>query len=493
MSLGRRMFAGSLWATLDGWASETGNLLVFLILVRLLGPEEFGVVALATVFTAMAIDLAGYSVSQVLVQRRDLTPALCDAVFWLVLGLAAVAATMFVALAPVLAALFDAPSLSAVLRWLCLALLLHAAATVPLALLTRGMRFDVIAKRSLAMVGGGGVVSISMALHGMGAWALVGQALAQSAISVILLFLATDWRPGRRGGRGELAAIRAYAANVAGNRIIMFLDQRAAHLVLGLFLGTAAVGHFSVAMRLVDILIRMFVVPVTQVALPGIAEVQAEPGRVRGILENGIAASSLVSCPAFIGTIVIAPLLVPLALGDAWLGAIVALQLLALRGLVWPVVLYGVALLYGIGRPGHLLKLNGIDLVVSLVALAAAAPFGLAAVAAASSLRVILVRWPLVGGAISRQTGLRLIDQARLMMPALAGALLMAAVVLACQRYLLAEADRALVLAGSIVIGALTYALAAWLLQPRLVREALSMVRGLGRSRAARHDALGNG
>lgn len=479
MSLGRTMLKGSLWATLDSWASEIANLTFFLLLVRLLGPEEFGIVGLAMVFIGVTTDLVGHSVSRVLIQRRELTESLCNTVFLLILGLAAGTAVLMLGVAPLIGDLFGVPSLIPILRWLSLSLVLHALAAVPLAILSREMRFDAIAKRSLAMIGGGGLVGITMALSGQGAFALVGQIVTQSVISAVMLYGASTWRPRLRGSVDDLRAIRSYASSVVGNRLMIQFDERAPQFVIGLVMGPTAVGYYNIAMRLVDILIRMFVVPVNQVALPGIAQVQKDPDQVRGILKTGIAAASLLSCPAFMGTIVIAPDLLPLVAGAEWQPAVLVLQLLALRGLLWPVMLYSASLLYGTGRPEVLLKLNLIDLVANVILLCLAAPFGLAAVAAASSARILLVRWPLMGAALKQTAGIGLIGQTLLMAPALAAGALMSVLLLLARLELGSALEGAALTATLIALGAICYPAFALMLRPSLAHEVAGLLQSL--------------
>lgn len=484
MSLGRAMLRGSLWATLDGFGSEIANLLIFLALVRLLGPEAYGLVAIAMIFIAITSDLVGYSVSRVLVQRSELTERLCQTVFLLILGLAGSSALILILCASPIARVFDTPDLAPILRCLSLSLFLQAIGAVPLALLTRDLRFDSIAKRSFAMIVSGGVIGIGLAWAGYGAWALVGQILTQAAVSAALLFGASGFRPTGRGSRDDLRAILGYALNVVGNRIVIQMDERAPQFVIGLTLGPAAVGAYNVAMRLVDILIRMFVVPVNQVAFPSIARVQSDPTQVRGILETGIVASGLISVPAFLGTIVIAPDLLPLALGDSWVAATPVLQLLAFRGLFWPVILYGTTLLYGIGRPGDLLRLNAFDLAANLIVLACATPFGMGAVAAASSARIVLVRWPLMGGTIARLADLSLRRQAVLMGPALMAGTLMALVVVGVRAQATGALDGPFLVAVLIAAGALSYPVLALLFRPGLKSEVGTLLQQF-RQRAA--------
>lgn len=468
MNLAQTMLRSSLWCALDGWASEIANLVIFLLLVRLLGPEEFGLVALALVFTTIVTDLLGYSVSQVLVQRETITAGLRDAVFGLVAVLVGVVCGGLFAGAGLVAALFGEPALAPLLRWLCAAALLQALATVPLALLTRELRFDVIAKRSLVMIAAGGAVGLTLGWLDFGAYALVGLQLTQGLVSAVILFGAAGFRPGLAGSRADLMAIRSYVSGVIGNRIVGLFDERAAQVLIGLMIGPAAVGYYNVAIRFVDILVRMFIVPVSQVALPALARVQGDQAQVRRILASGIAVATIVSAPAFVGTAVLAPDLVPLVLGPAWLATAPVLQLLMLRGLLWPVILYGQQLLFALGQPHRLLRVNLLDLAANVVTLLIATPFGIAAVAGAAALRVLLVRWPLVGHAIAGATGLGLARQSALVVRPLLAALSMGGLLLIARPYLGAWLDGVGLVVALITAGAVLYGVLLPILHPGL-------------------------
>jgi PST family polysaccharide transporter len=475
------MVRGSLWCVLDGWASEAANLMIFLLLARLLGPEAFGLVALGMVFTTVATDLGGYAIARVLVQLKELPKQLIDSVFSLILAISATATAAFFLAAPWIAVAFAAPELETILRYLSITCLLNAVGAVPLSLLSRDLRFDAIAKRSLLMIAGGGIAGVGLALAGAGPFSLVGQALGQATVSFLVLFRAVAWRPTLGIRRCDLHQVRVFVSSVIGDRMVTLADERAPQVVIGLLLGPTAVGHFSIAIRLIDILNRVFVVPVNQVAMPAIARVQDDPERVRGLMAMGLAVGSIVSMPAFLGTSVIAPDVLPLVLGPAWLPAAPILQLLALRGLVWPAILQGHALLLGLGRPQQLVRIGLADLVVNLVTLGFAAPLGLAVVASVSSLRVVLLRWPLTALAAGRLVGLGLARQLGLLAPALLAGLLMAGVLLIARAYLELAFGAPALVASVIALGAVVYGLAILLLQPRLPEWLRQLGASLGR------------
>lgn len=475
----RRLMVGGFWTTVDAWATEAANLAVFLVLVRLLAPSEFGIVAMAAVFVMLASDLGAFSVTQVLIQRRDLRRGHVDAVFLTVLGLSAVGFALVLAGAPLVAAAYGEPQVGALLAWLSPVILLNAFTAVPIALLTRDMRFGTLAMRSFAMVVASGAVGVSLAVLGYGPWALVAQALTKSAVSVVVLLGATGWRPGWSCGRGHLRDVRGYVLGTFGTHVVGAAERHVVQFLLGLLLGSAALGYFNAAQRLVEILVRLFVVPVSQLAMPGFSTVQADPARVRALLEGGVRVTSLVSFPAFVGAAVVAPDLVAVVLGDIWLPAAPVLTILALRGLGSTSAMPGASLLYALGRPHWLLGINAASLAVNVAVLLAAAPFGVAAAAAGDVLRFLGCHCVLIAIAVGRLTGLRPSGQVRLVLPSLGAAAIMAGCVLAWRAFGPA-ADPATSLAGSVAVGVVAYAAASLAVNRALLRLAVGFVMGAG-------------
>ncbi|HSK40453.1 MAG TPA: oligosaccharide flippase family protein, partial [Arenibaculum sp.] len=304
----RRLVRGGVWTTIDAWVSEAANILVFLALVRLLAPSEFGIVAMATVFVALASDLGAFSLTHVLIQRKTLETGHVNAVFLIVMALSVLAFAVLVVAAPAITALYGQPEVRPLLLWLSPVILLNALTAVPIALLTREMQFARLAGRSFSMVVAGGVVGVGMAVLGFGPWALVGQQLARAVVSIFALTLAADWRPSVTCSARHLREVRTYMLNTFVERVIAVVDKRAVQFILGWLLGPAALGYYNVASRLVEILLHLFTAPISQLVMPGFSRIQGDAPRVRSLLEGGVRLASLISYPAFVGTAVIAPL-----------------------------------------------------------------------------------------------------------------------------------------------------------------------------------------
>jgi PST family polysaccharide transporter len=483
LSLGRQLLAGGIWATIDSWASELANLLLYLILARLLGPAELGLVALAGVFTTLAGSLTVYGVMQVIIQKPDLEPADCDAVFLLTMGGSIAAALLLVLASPAVAGLFAEPELGPILVWLSLGVVIQALGAVPLGLLTRELRFGVTARRSLLMIASGGAVGIAMAITGHGAWALVAQHVVGTSVGSLVLLTATGWRPGLRARWRHLRASSSFVASAVGNRLLLFADERGPQLVIGYMLGPAATGLYNLAIRLVEVMIRLFVVPVNQIAMPGFARVQGDSWEVLRLLRMTLATGTLVSAPIFLGAAVLAPTLVDMAFGPRWAAMVPVLQILALRGIVWPLLLQGQSLLYGLGRPERMLRVNMADLAVNLSLLILATPFGLVPMAAVITARIFFWRWPLLAVEIEAAAGLRPIEQVRLMVPAMLAAASMAAFVAWSLSSLPPDLSATMRVALTLPAGAILYLGLLFLLDRRFLvrsaRQLAELVRSL--------------
>jgi PST family polysaccharide transporter len=180
------------WSALQASASRLLSAVVFVLLARLLEPDAFGVVAVASVFVAFMTVLVDQGFSQALVQRPSLDREHLDTAFWANLAASAVVVALVVGAAGPVADLFDEPDLAPILRALSLALVASALGGVPTALLRRRLAFASLALRGLLSVAAGGVAGVAAALAGFGAWSLVIQLVVQAGVETAVVWSASD-------------------------------------------------------------------------------------------------------------------------------------------------------------------------------------------------------------------------------------------------------------------------------------------------------------
>jgi O-antigen/teichoic acid export membrane protein len=334
MSMKRGATLAVLWAAVGTCGREGIGFFIFLVLARILGPEAYGLVGMALAVVAVGQVFLINSLEPVIVQRQDLEPGHLDAAFWSLVGLAALLMLVAIGAAPAVASMFGEPEVAKLVWWLSGLPVLQALSAVPIALLTRRMRFDILAARSVLAVVGGGAVGIGMALTGQGAFSLVGHLLTQAILSLLVLWTASDWRPGFRVRRRYLRDLRVSGFYMLGIRFMILIEQQVPRVLIGYFFGATSLGIYTLSSRILDILFLVSIRPVHDVMLPIFARLQGDLQRFRQLLSVGQQLCAMVAFPVFIGLVLVAPLVIPMLLGQRWQDAVVIVQLLGLQGIL---------------------------------------------------------------------------------------------------------------------------------------------------------------
>jgi O-antigen/teichoic acid export membrane protein len=480
--LRRKAAAGAVWAFAETWGRQLLLLALFAVLARLLGPEAYGLVALATAVTTaadMLITNGGWA--EALIQRRDLEPEHLDTVFWFGLAGSAALALAAAAGAGPLSRLFDEPRLEGLVRWLSLTLPLYGAVIVPGALLRREFDFAPHTARALLAPIAAGAVAVPMALQGFGVSSLVAYHLTQAAVTAAVLWRAQRWRPAFRFSPARFRELLPYVAGITGERVIGVADNLLPRLAIGYVLGPAPLGQYAAARRVVDFLFTLATVPLSRVALPSFASLGEDPDRLRRMLRLGGELAGLFAFPCFLGVAVVAPDLMPAVFGPAWAPSAPAVQLLALIGLVTPFNQLSIVLLQGVGRVGWQAALMAASTSLLALLLALVGSHGLTAVAAALLVRAYVV-FPARLHVTRRVAGIDVAEAYRGVLPTLAAALAMAGAVLLWRHWLLpAGSGGWIALGSSAAVGVVAYAGALAVLARPLLRRTAGLALSLRR------------
>lgn len=455
-SLLRRAGRAAAWTFFGNWAALAGNLVSVVIMARLLGPETFGVFGLALVVVAIPEVICSGALNDVLIQRRDLHRGHVNGVTWLSLALAVLFTGTIVALAPAAAALFDAPSLTPVLRVFSVALILSALASIPAALLQRDLRFREITSVDVAGTAAAAAVGIGVALAGGGVWSFVWMELTRRALRLIMFAAHARWAPSFTVRWRHVTDLSAYSRWVVGMRIVEQAHQSLSRGMVGYFLGPHALGLINFAFRLQEHARAILVSPLSAIALPVASQAQGDPAMLHRALTGAIGFAALIAYPALIGAAALAPLAVPFLFGDAWNEAVILVQIALLAGLRAPTSAFFSGVLRGSGRPDLAFLLAAVGLVAIVILVPAAAQAGVVYVAAAMAIQQV-IDWGVGAILVRRLTGFSMRQQLLAGSGPLLAALAMGASVLLLSRPLAGAMPTLAAMAALVAIGASVY------------------------------------
>lgn len=353
-SLRDRVLHGAVWNLVATAARGGSGLAIKLILARLLLPEDFGLVGMATVFTGFVTTLNELGLGAALIQRRDeeLDPIHLDVAFWTTLATGALSfLAMAFVVAPLAAEFYGEPRLEPLTAALSAPLLLQ-----PFTLLYRIQLMRRLDFRALAVVESlsatvAGACAIALAAAGAGVWSMACQTILGSLVSIPLLRRASPWAPRARFSMEALREIAGFGVYVAGNNVFTFLTGNIDYLLIGKLLGSRALGAYSLAFVLVDTLRNRLIRVLDGVMYPAYSRMQDDRERLGRYYLRSIRYGAAAVFPLMTGLIVFAGEFVEHVLGAPWAEAATPLRILAVSAMVYCVGGTSASVLRGIGRP----------------------------------------------------------------------------------------------------------------------------------------------
>ncbi|AWY38580.1 polysaccharide biosynthesis protein [Pseudomonas putida] len=442
------------------------SMITFVIYARLLSPEELGV---GTVIIAI-VEVIGILYSSVLedplVRLERLDERQIATAFWA----AVLASLASIALISGVAVLWlDSPNLQWMTAVASVKILFTMMARVYVAQMRRSSNFRMLASRTLLGKVFGGVAGIAVAFWGLGAWAVIAQALVMELVSIIVLMNGDRRRIPWIIDLPFLRELLRAGLPVAINTLSSQTLQRGVNVVLGITAGTHAVGMFNLAMRIIDLPRTAFYNGLMSYALPAFARRRAEPERLIGFICDSTAVSGFLLTPVFIGIAVTAEDIILLIFGAKWADAIPMLQVLACTAAIGNTAMYATTALVAVNRTHLTLKAEVGTTLLALALVYALGPlYGGMAAALSLLVRMVLVT-PLQIRGLKTAIGYDWHAFFASSYRSVAASLVMTAAVLWLMPRL--QVHGYVHLACSIGIGALTYALAYSLLHPRWPQE----------------------
>lgn len=369
------------WSYASWSASRILSLAVTAVLARLLVPEDFGLVGFATVVVVSLTVVQDLGFGSALIQRRDRIEEAADTAFTVGMLTGTVLALGTALGAPAVAAWFDAPAVTSMLRVLGLSFVIAAAGHTHVTLLRRSLSFR---RRAVPEVGGTvvrGVVAVGAALAGAGPWALIAGQLAGVTASTVLAWMVEPWRPSLRVPL--MRPMARFGFPLLGADTVHALVANLDYVIVGKVLGPAALGTYTLAYRLPELLLMGVVAVLNRAVFPALAEVQDRIDALRSGFLATMHYVPMAVVPIGIGLMVAAEPIVLVILGADWVEAVPVLRVLAAYAMVSTLMVADGDVYKATGRSGLLARFAALKLVLLLPALLIAVHHGLVAVAVA--------------------------------------------------------------------------------------------------------------
>jgi O-antigen/teichoic acid export membrane protein len=456
------------WGTAAKWFDIAGSALSFLVMARLIGPDNFGVFGLALLVLIVPETIVSGALSESLIQRQDLRPGHVSGAALLQVTLALTLAAGLIASSSWLAATLGHQELRLLIPLLAATLPLLALAAAPAALVQREFRFRAIAAVDAAGTATAAIVGLWLALAGFGVWSLAWMEAARRTIRTAGFLIATRWPYTHAVKLDDIRELIGFNITILATRMLSQADSAIPRLFLGL-VSASALGYFNLAQRIFQQGSAVFIAPFNGVALPLASRIQHQPGKLHVALDGAGRIATLIGYPVFLGAAAITPTLVPLIMGAAWAPATLTIQIMLLLGVRAATASFNGGVLRAVGKPGMQLAIVAVGVGVGLAFSPLAAQWGAAAIAALFVARGLLT-WMLGAALLERAIGYPAKRQFTIGWESMLSASIMAAAILASQHWLHAVVSGWVLAPALIVMGASIYGAAMYVLAPSTIR-----------------------
>jgi O-antigen/teichoic acid export membrane protein len=476
VDLKKQAILGVVWSAVAVWGRQIIAFVVFALLARILDAKAFGLLSLAYVFLSFVQIFVHQGFTVAIVQREQIDDEDLDTAFWSNLLISIVLTVFSISIAGYIAELFKQPEIEPVIQGLSINLVLYALSAVQNSILQRRMLFKSIAVRSLIAILAGGLVGSVMALKGFGVWSLVGKQLAESLFGVIVLWNASKWRPRFRFSKEKFKDLFAFGSAILGIEISNYVSENSDNFLIGYFLGSIALGYYSIAYKLLYISTGFITSVIGNITIPTFSRLQHEPERLRKAFYIATKLNNVINFPIFTIIALLAPQIVTVVFGEKWLSSAKVIQVFAIMGIYQSLQYLLVSVIISMGKPQWRFKIMLLSSAINVLLFLRVTQFGILAVAWALTAQSLLISLPLYLLAVKKLINIEFKEYIKEFWSSTISSFLMAIFILLMKQLLIGSTNSTLFLLSTLLAGVMVYAILIRLLDPNLFRYLLGLL-----------------
>lgn len=365
-SLKDKTVKGVAWSGIDNVAHMGVSFIVSIVLARLLSPDDYGLIGIVTIFTAVCNTLINAGFSTALIRKKDATNEDYNTVFIVNFGVSLLLYCIIFVCSPLIANFFGREELVDLTRVSAIAMVIGALAIVQQTRLTKRIDFKSQTKITVVASVSSGIIGIQLAFMGFGVWSLVTQQLTCQIIRTFMLWMANKWMPQIRFSSDSFNELFGFGWKMMLSNVIDTIWKELYQVVVGKYYSSATLGQYTRAKQFSQLFSNNLTTVIQRVTYPVLSNIQDERERMVFAYRRIIKVTMFVTAVSmfFLGAIS-EPLLYCL-IGPKWHEAATYLPLICLSGSLYPLHAINLNMLQVQGRSDLFL---GLEIIKKLIAL----------------------------------------------------------------------------------------------------------------------------
>lgn len=372
-----QIISAAKWKIAEKIGSKGAQVVIQIILARLLMPDDYGTLAILTVFINLANVFIQTGFSTALIQKLEADDKDFSTCFYASTIIATVLYLLIWFSAPYIANFYNMKEITSLLRIFSIVLFAGAINSVQYAYISRYLKFRIYTIAIIISSISSGIIGITLAYRKWGVWALVMQQLLANIISVLLLMIMAEWKPKLEFSFERLKNIWSYGWKILGMGMLNSMYSSLYTLVVGKAFNSEALGLYNRADQFPHLLASNINETVQAVSLPILAQKQKEKKQFVERFRLAMKSNVFILVPCMLGMATIAPEMLEVLLTDKWLGAVPLMRILCCIYAMYPIHTMNIQAIKASGRSDILLITEIIKKAVEISTLLFTVRYGL--------------------------------------------------------------------------------------------------------------------
>lgn len=325
---------GVIWGVRWSFGGQIGkvglNLLINILLLRLLDPSIFGMMAMSFVFSGFLSLFISLGTGTSLIYYADIRQATLSSIFWLNVFSGLFLGGIFALSGNWLAGFYEEPKLSGISWFFGLNILLQAMGVVPLTLLQKSLAFNKLLWVELIPLALSGGIAVLLAYQGWGIYSLLLQMLLHAAILFILALWASAFKPSWYFSFQKIKPHLHFGGPLMVESTLNYIVRNIDDLLIGKFLGNGPLGLYNKSYSILLFPLKNFSRVISRVLFPSFSIIKEDKVKVSAQFLKTCRAIGLIVFPLTALLFITAQEVVPVVLGNSWSGAIPMIQVFSI-------------------------------------------------------------------------------------------------------------------------------------------------------------------
>ncbi len=354
------------WKFFQSCGTQGVTFIVSIVLARILSPEDYGTIAIVTVFTTLLNVFVNSGFGTALIQKKNTDDTDFSTVFYFNIVFSIILYVGMFFAAPIISGFYKNPELTPIIRALTLVIVVYGVKNIQQAYVSRNMMFK---KFFWSVLGGtisGAIVGIYMAWRGYGVWAIVGQQLTNTTVDAIILWLTVKWRPKLLFSFERLKGLFSYGWKLLASSLIDTLYNDLRTLIIGKLYSSNDLAFYNRGKTFPNLIVTNINASIDSVLLPAMSSAQDSKETVKAMTRRAIKLATYIMMPLMIGLAVCAEPVVRIVLTDKWLPCVPFMQIFCITLAFYPIHTANLNAIKAMGRSDLFLKLEIIKKVIGL-------------------------------------------------------------------------------------------------------------------------------